>query len=254
MVVVKTGKPLQRVFVKGRYDSEASPGDFEEMSFSADSSGSEQPGSDPLEDERIKPLVEERLAGERAKWEEESKSLEQEAYDKGKTEGRQQAEAELAEQVERLKKLIVSIDEGYQRLLRDGELEIVDLALAIARRFVKAAAVYNNDMIKETIKSAVKMATERDKVVIRVNPDDIEEVKSHQDDIIFIGDGIGRLEVRPDKAIERGGCVVETEAGNIDARNETRFDELDKALKQAYQINGERESGQAEGEDSVSDE
>jgi len=248
MVVIKTKNPLRRVFVKGRFDPEASPDEFREVGFSAGSSDQEQAAADPLEDERIKPLVEERLAEARAEWEEESRRLEEEAYNKGKAEGQAQAEAELSGQAERLKKLIISVEEGYRRLLHEGELAMVDLALAIARRFVKAAAVYNSDMIKETIKSAVKLATEKEKVVIRINPDDLEEVKSHQDDIIFIGDGIVRLEVRPDKNIERGGCVIETEAGNIDARNETRFAELDKALKQAYQNDQEPKAEQAEGE------
>ena len=248
MVVIKTKKPLQRVFVKGRIDPEASADEFQEVGFSAESSDQEQPSADPLEDEQIKPLVEERLAKERADWEAESQRLKEEAYNKGKAEGMEQAKAELAEQAGRLKQLILSMEEGYQKLLREAELAMVDLALAIARRFVKATAVYNSDMIKETIKSAVRMATEKEKVVIRVNPADLEEVKSHQDDIIFIGDGITKLDVRPDKNIERGGCVVETEAGNIDARNETRFQELDKALKQAYQSDTKRKPEKAEGE------
>ena len=248
MVIIKTKNSLRRVFVKGRIDPEASPDEFLEAAFPPGSSGQDQPPADPLEDERIKPLVEERLAGERAEWETESQKLEKEAYEKGRVEGLEQAGAELAEQAERLKKLIASVEQGHRKVLREAELSMIDLALAVARRFVNASAVYNNDMIKETIKSAVKMATEKEKVVIRINPDDLEDVKSHQDDIIFIGDGIGRLEVRPDKKIERGGCVVETQAGNIDARNETRFAELDKALKQAYRNDQEEKPAKTEGE------
>ena len=118
------------------------------------------------------------------------------------------------------------------------------MSLAIARKFVDTAVVMNSDLIKKTIKSAVKMVTEKDKVIIRINPADLEEVRAHQDDIIFIGDGIGKLEIRPDKKVDRGGCVVETEAGNIDARIESRFAEIEKTLKQAFG-NGNQTAEQA---------
>ncbi|MEA2064298.1 MAG: FliH/SctL family protein [Gemmatimonadota bacterium] len=238
MVVVKTGEPIKRVFVKGRFDPGASPDEFQEAGVGP---GRGEKPADPLEDEAIKPLVQERLATEKDRWEEDNKTRLEEAHEKGRAEGEAAAQAGLAEPVRLLKEVIASVEKGRERLLQEAETAVIDLSLAIARRFVKSAAIYSDDMIKDTIKSAVKMATEKEKVVIRINPEDLDQVKAHQDDIIFVGDGIGKLEVRPDKKVERGGCVIETEAGNIDARSETRFAELDKALKAAYLSAGEKE-------------
>lgn len=230
MVVIKAGAPIKRVFIKNlAQDSGNSEGEFSELEFNTPA---EQVA--PQEDERVKEYLEEKLAEARTQWEEETEQKVKEAYEKGKEEGASAAEDKISEKVAQLASVIESLKEARQTLLKEAETVVVDMSLAIARKFVDTAAVMNSDLIKKTIKAAVKMVTEKDKVIIRINPEDLEEVRAHQDDIIFIGDGIGKLEIRPDKKIDQGGCVVETEAGNIDARIESRFSEIEKALKQAF--------------------
>jgi len=229
MVVIKTGVPLRKVFIKSQSRKAGGSGEeFSEPEFIP----VEQRA--PEEDERFKEYLEEKLAEARAQWEQETEQKVREAYEKGKEESTSAAEEKISEKVAQLASIIESLKEERQSLLREAETAVVDLSLSIARKFVNTAAVMNSDLIKRTIKSAVKMVTEKDKVVIRINPEDLEEVRAHLDDIIFIGDGIGKLQIRPDKKVDRGGCVVETEAGNIDARIESRFAEIEKALKQAF--------------------
>ena len=44
-------------------------------------------------------------------------------------------------------------------------------------------------------------------------------------------DGIKHLVIERDDAISRGGAIVETDYGSIDARIERRLEEVEKALK-----------------------
>lgn len=221
MTVIKTGKPVKKVFVR-------EDGEGWDIGF--------QPIEDSFEDmsfheEHFKKLLDDRLAAARAEWEHETEAREAESYEKGRVQGEEASRIELAEELEKLNMIVRGITEGFDRLSAEAQEACVDIAIEINRRFVRTIAENSSDLIKETIKSAVKMATEKEKVVIRVNPADLDDVREHQDDIIFIGDGISRLEIRPDKLVDRGGCIVETEAGNIDARLETRFAELEKSLK-----------------------
>lgn len=236
MAVIKTGAPIKRVFIKSLVqDSGYSEEEFSELEFTPVEQVALQ------DDERVKEYLEEKLAEARAQWEEETEQKVREAYEKGKEEGSSVAEEKISEKVTQLAGVIESLQGAHQRILKEAETVVVDMSLAIARKFIDTAAVINSDLIKKTIKAAVKMVTEKDKVIIRINPEDHEEVRAHLDDIIFIGDGIGKLDIRPDKKVDRGGCVVETEAGNIDARIESRFAEIEKALKQAYGNGNETE-------------
>lgn len=230
-IVIKTGQPLRRVFLK------ETGAEFQSLEF-AEGELSGLPYADPEDDLRFAERLEERLAERletaREQWEQEALARERAAREEGRREGERAGREEIARRGAELASVIAALRQAREELLREGELAAVELALTIARRFVDNAALLGSDLIRQTIKSAVRLIVEKDKVVIRVNPDDLEEVRGHQDDIIFIGDGIGKLEIRRDRTIDRGGCVVETEAGNIDARIDSRFSEIEKALRQLY--------------------
>jgi len=230
MIVIKTGKPLRKVFLKTGEEIVAQEDEFQEADFGALES---VPQAELFDREGLDRAVEEHLAAERAQWQAETERLKGEALEQGRSEGRAEAEKGLAARAKVIENLLASLADEREKVLREAESEAVDLALAIARRFVDLAAATGSEVIKQSIKSAVRLVTEKDKLVLRVNPEDLEEVRGHQDDIIFIGDGIGRLDVRADKQVRRGGCVIETGAGNIDARVDTRMAEIEKALRQA---------------------
>ena len=64
---------------------------------------------------------------------------------------------------------------------------------------------------------------------MRVNPADLERMREHRDELIALGD-IRNLRVVEDQRVDRGGVVVDTEAGTIDARISTQLDEARKIL------------------------
>ena len=223
MVVIKTREPIRKVFFKT-----SSGGDeFISGLVVAES-------YDPFADERVRQALSEQLEQARTSWEREAEQKAAEAMELGRNQGREEAESTIEIRSAELASVISSLAQAREKLLDDAEQAVLDMTMAIARRFVEQSALLGDELIRKTIKDAVKMVTEKEKVIIRVNPEDLDEVRGHQDDIIFIGDGIGRLEVRGDKKVDRGGCVVETVAGNIDARIASRFEQLDKAIRQAY--------------------
>ncbi|MBW7995067.1 MAG: hypothetical protein FVQ81_00560 [Candidatus Glassbacteria bacterium] len=230
MVVIKTKTPISKVFCK----TSSSDAEF----ISGIDVMERKP--DPLAGEEVQQALRRELEQARSQWEQEAELKTAEAYERGREQGCEEAEGAIEQRAAELASVISSLAQAREKLLDDTEQAVLEMSLAIARRFIEQSALLSDELIRNTIKDAVKMVTEKEKVVIRVNPDDLDEVRSHQDDIIFIGDGIGRLEVRGDKQIERGGCVIETEAGNIDARIASRFEELDKAIRQVY---NDRKSG-----------
>ena len=242
MIVIRTSRPLRKVFLKNGEEVRAFDDEFQEEDFSNIASYRTAPVPDEA---AVNRLAEERLAAAHAEWEAKSEQMRLEALEEGRLLGEQQAEARLAEKKKVFQELIEALTGQREKVLHESENVATTLAMIIARRFVGAAAEATSDVIKQSIKSALRLVTEKDKLVLRVNPEDLEEVREHQDDIIFIGAGIGKLDIRPDKLVRRGGCIVETDTGNIDARVETRLAEMEKALKQAW-YTGINEEGQAD--------
>ena len=103
------------------------------------------------------------------------------------------------------------------KLIEDAEPELVRLALGIAERVLHQQIALDRGVVVEMAKTAIARLIERDSVTVRVNPADLERMREHRDELIAIGD-IRNLRVVEDQRVDRGGVVVDTDAGTIDAR------------------------------------
>ena len=71
---------------------------------------------------------------------------------------------------------------------------------------------------------------DKDSVIVKVNPDDLELINSISDDSSLSLKDFKRLEFKEDGHVERGGCIVETNSGTIDARLSVQLEEIESEL------------------------
>ena len=64
---------------------------------------------------------------------------------------------------------------------------------------------------------------------MRVNPSDLERMREHRDEFLSSGD-IKNFRVIEDQRVDRGGVVVETDGGTIDARISPQLNEAKRVL------------------------
>jgi flagellar assembly protein FliH len=115
------------------------------------------------------------------------------------------------------------------RLLAEAEPELVDLALAIARRVVGAAAEREAGVALESASRVLAAARGRRSIALHVHPDDAAEVRRAEPRLAAALGGRGLLVV-DDASVGRGGARVVTEAGTVDGRLELQLEALRHAL------------------------
>lgn len=160
--------------------------------------------------------------------------IEKEAYEKGFDEG-QKAGCEIGEKmVEALLKQYSASLEELNNLRRNvlaiSEREVIHLALEIARKIIKREVAIDEEIILTLVKVALKRVGDQTLITIRVNPKDynvIQRYPSIRSGSEPLNDGIKLVE---DSLISRGGCVIETESGLIDARIEEQLREIGKGF------------------------
>ena len=69
-------------------------------------------------------------------------------------------------------------------------------------------------------------------ITVVLNPNDLALLEQHQSALLNRTGGAAVLRFRPDAKIGRGGCLVETKFGEIDARRETKIELLRKAVNE----------------------
>lgn len=169
--------------------------------------------------------------------------LEREAYEKGFEQGQKDGLALEKRKMEEVRKQInemfVGLRDLKSRIYAEAEGELLKLVMLIARKVIGEEIRTNSGVIGNTIRSAMKFLSDKRKVRIILNPDDMDEVKKLLPDISAITKG-GHFQLSEDKAVKRGGCILETGFGRINAGIEDQLKNLEEEIERQYNtISGE---------------
>lgn len=147
----------------------------------------------------------------------------EEGYLQGERAGRELGEKAFQPALERLSHSLEELVALKEKLCQQVEKEAVRLSLEIARKIVKQQVQMDPDIVLQLIKVAGQRITEKTSQVVKVHPLDYG----------VLIDKVAELEgmlLRADPSVDRGGCVIETDHGCIDARIDTQFEEVERSL------------------------
>jgi flagellar assembly protein FliH len=148
----------------------------------------------------------------------------------GLAEGRAQGEAELDGLRTSLDLVVREVWAHRERLVGEVEPDVVRLALAVAGRVVGELAERDRSLAERMVTEALKRVTARDRLTLRVNPEDLEAVRAKREQWLRLVEGVEHLEVIEDRRVARGGALVTTLDGAVDARWTTQLVEIERAL------------------------
>ena len=191
----------------------------------------------------IRSAAEAKAAAMVASAHEESEIVRQDALVEGYATGLNNARSEIAEELgakfeercEALHESVVcmvnAIIDERNKMWMAIEGEVTSLALEIARKIVKTEVAQNTEVIEAVVKDALRRVTDRGNIRIVVNPDDLQNIRGAREDLLQAIDGIDHLVIDADRRVGRGGCMIETTAGSIDAKLETQLEQTERAMR-----------------------
>jgi flagellar assembly protein FliH len=163
-----------------------------------------------------------------------TKVLEQ-AKQEGFEAGIKKGESQLNQKVKELFTAINQIEHERKETLSTDKQDILELAVTIAERIIESEISQRDDVLMNVIDDAISRITDKDKVIIRVNPSEAKLVKANRNHILDLMSDIKSLEVQEDYKVERGGCIIETNLGYIDATVTAKLDSIKQALFKVYE-------------------
>jgi len=117
-----------------------------------------------------------------------------------------------------------------EEILRETETQIVELVILMTRKVVKIISDNQKSVIMSNVLAALKKMKGRGDVTLRVNLEDVKLTTEHIDDFIKRVENIKGITVLEDSSVEKGGCIVETDFGAIDARISSQLNELEQRI------------------------
>ncbi|MDY2842670.1 MAG: flagellar assembly protein FliH [Treponema sp.] len=159
-----------------------------------------------------------------------SKKSYKEGYDKGHEDGFNTGKDEVTRLVERTHKILESVMSRREEILSETEQQIVELVILMARKVVKVLSESQKSVVMANVLQALKKVKGRGCVTLRVNLADVKLTSEHVQDFIKQVENVQGITVLEDSTVEKGGCIVETDFGAIDARIQSQLSELENKI------------------------
>lgn len=153
----------------------------------------------------------------------------QRGFDEGMQDGRAAAQAEMDEMIAAMRGLIEMARVERHKIIESAEPELVRLSVAIAERILHAHVALEPATVLEMTRSAISRIVDREMITVRVNPADLELMREHREQLMAMND-VDNMRLIEDQRVDRGGVILETEAGTVDAKLTTQLREVRRLM------------------------
>jgi flagellar biosynthesis/type III secretory pathway protein FliH len=155
------------------------------------------------------------------------------SFERGRIEGEKALSEQLlkqrAEVHELLQGVLNSLRQAVPQVIRETESVMVSLALEVAQKLVADMPI-SVPMLEAAIRDALAQVEGTAQFTVRLHPSDLELLQKSGSPILTVADGASEFRFLGSPEVGRGGCLVQTRFGTVDARRETKFDLLKRNL------------------------
>ena len=156
--------------------------------------------------------------------------VEKEAYEKGFAQGERDGlelgQKRLEATLQALRNLLAEIEGQRKAIYTVYEKEMIQLALSIGKKILHQELKDREKLIGATLREALQETVDRSSIVLHLHPLDYQYLLDHPEEAPGILTDLETTRLVKDPAISRGGCLLETPFGEIDATLEAQFDEI----------------------------
>lgn len=147
-------------------------------------------------------------------------------YAAGCEQGMQAASAAAAA----LGKTLDQMHEVGERMAAALEQDAVGLALALAAKILAGALEVQPERVLDIVRGALRHIAQRRSITILVDPADMEIVSAAIGQLGAQAGGIEHCEVHADRRVGRGGAIVRTLEGEVDACVDTQLEQAREVI------------------------
>lgn len=126
---------------------------------------------------------------------------------------------------------IVALDKELKHLREEVQQKILPLSLKAARKIIGEELRLHPDRIVDIVLTSLKPVTQHRKIIIYVNKADLPTLEENKNTFRKIFEHLDSLSIQERNDIEPGGCMIETEAGIINAQLENQWRALESAFE-----------------------
>jgi flagellar assembly protein FliH len=154
-------------------------------------------------------------------------------YERGLADGEKALSEKLFQQRAEMHELtngfLESLRKAVPQVVRDTENNLVAFALTAAQKLVAGMPI-SAPMVEAVVRDALNQVEGTARFTVRLHRDDLDLLEKAESPVLKHGENAAEFRFLSASEVTRGGCMVETDFGMIDARRETKFELLKRSL------------------------
>lgn len=135
----------------------------------------------------------------------------------------------LLKQSEEFYNILKSFEDKFKSYENEFHKLVIGVSTKISEKIIKHELNQKSD-IQRVLNENLSKVIGANEIVIKLNPDDYNIIEESSTELTNKSIAKIRFETNPN--IEVGGCLIETEVGNLDARIDSQINVISKALEE----------------------
>jgi type III secretion protein L len=127
--------------------------------------------------------------------------------------------------------LLVGARAAAARARADAEAELRALAVRVAEKLLGRELALDAGAVVDVAAEAMRHAGQPRELVVRCAPEDLEALERGKPRLLERCRAAQAVRFVADERVARGGCIIETELGIVDARLSTQLEAIERALR-----------------------
>jgi len=165
----------------------------------------------------------------------------QQGFQEGWQAGHQAGKDELKEKLHLVYQLAHEAAEQKEQIIAGSETAIVELVIDVAKKVIGEEINLNRQVVTRVAAAALEQVRPGDPLTIRVNPRDVETLMEYWNDALGENPGERHWQIVADRRVRPGGCIIDTETGQVDAQIDTQLVRIRNAFEALHGSANERE-------------
>ena len=153
----------------------------------------------------------------------------------GERTGFERATQKLAPLLDSLRDALLQLKNLRAETFCQLEKEVVELALAIARKVVCREIKTDREVVMYVAREALSKIDEPGKIKIKMSPQDLQFINETSYKITNIIGNFDNVSLEAAENIQSGGCIIETDLGEIDAQIQNQVQAVEESFRKAIE-------------------
>ncbi len=166
-------------------------------------------------------------------WDTILQAREEAGYARGRRDGEKALSEQLVHQrteiAELQRGILASLSRAVPQVVKETESALLDLALEAAKRIIAGLPI-DAQLVEAVVSEALRQAEDSAEIIVRLHAEDLALLRQHDSKILSGLPDKGPLRFVGSSEVTRGGCVVQTRFGLIDARREIKLEQLAQSV------------------------